>query len=441
MILSAFASASTTKTSIGAWSHAATDLDFLSADYYISLGRLLERGGFDFIFFDDRLAMPAAYGGSPGPAAERGARAVKLDLVAILGLLSGTTERIGLGATYSTTYSSPYHVARMFATLDHLSKGRIIWNIVTSLNEDEAANFGTEFLMPERRYDRADEFVDIVTRLWDSWDPDALQLDREAGMFAAPGSVAAIDYEGEFLSSRGPLTVPRSPQGWPLLLQAGQSGRGRDFAAKWADLIFTGPQSLAAAREHYADQKRLVAAGGRDADSIRIIPAMQILVGETDEIVEAKLSYYDSLTDPIEQLIYISEQANFDFSTLPMDEPLTDDIAESVSGTRGMIASYIASARAAFGPEATLRQLAESRKLRGRGIVGTPEEVADQMEEWFRSAACDGFAIQPTATPGGFEDFVRLVVPVLRRRGLVAELPAESQPLRSRLGLAARTSR
>lgn len=436
MIFTAFMSASTTKTSLGAWTHKSTDRGILTAEYYITLAKMLERGGFDLLFFDDRLAMPAAYRGSIEPAVQRGSRAVKLDILTILGAISTHTSRIGLGGTYSTTYGMPYHVARAFSTLDHLSGGRAVWNIVTSLNEDEAANFGADYLNPAERYDRAEEFLDIVTRLWESWGKDALKFDRESGIFADPEQVHEIDYTGKFLSSRGPLTVPQSPQGWPTLLQAGQSDRGRDFAAKWADLVFTSTHDSATAITQYKDQKERLVAAGRPASSMKIMPAILTIVGETEEIAREKEAYFDSLFEPEEQLVFLSEQANFDFSKLPMDEPLTDDLLESVSGTRGSVEGYIRGARKKFGEDATLRQLIAARSKQGDArFVGTPEQVADKLEEWFLNEACDGFAIMPADVPGTWEDFVRLVMPELRRRGRVPEDISDGGNFRKRLGL------
>ena len=217
------------------------------------------------MFFDDRLAMPGIYGGSVADAVRLGARPVKLDLSIVLGVVAAATDRIGLGATYSTTYYSPFHVARTFATLDHLSGGRAAWNIVTSVNDSEAQNYGCkEHLDHDARYDRADEFLEAATGLWDTWEDDALVLDRASGIFADPDKVHELDYEGEWFSARGPLTVPRSPQGRPVLLQAGSSGRGRDFAARWAELIFTGDPDIDIARTHYKDQKERIAEAGRD---------------------------------------------------------------------------------------------------------------------------------------------------------------------------------
>jgi FMN-dependent oxidoreductase (nitrilotriacetate monooxygenase family) len=241
MALVAFMQAGSTSVYAGSWRHPAADLRFLDAAYYAELGQLLEAGCFDLMFFDDRLAMPGIYGGSVAEAVRCGARPVKLDLGTVMGVLAQATSGIGLGATYSTTYYAPFHVARTFATLDHLSKGRAAWNVVTSVNDGEAQNFGvSSHLAPNERYDRADDFIGAVTGLWDSWEDDALILDREAGVFADPDKVHELRYHGRHFDVRGPLTVPRTPQGRPVILQAGSSGRGRDFASRWAELIFTG---------------------------------------------------------------------------------------------------------------------------------------------------------------------------------------------------------
>ena len=243
----------------GSWRHPATEHGFLTAGYYEKLARTLEDGCFDLMFFDDRLAMPGIYGGSVAEAVRTGARPVKLDLSIVLGICAAVTSRIGLGATYSTTYYTPFHVARTFATLDHLSAGRAAWNVVTSVNDSEAQNYGLKEAIPhDVRYDRADEFLEATTGLWDTWADDALVLDRETPLFADPAKVHELHHEGAWFSVRGPLTVPRSPQGRPVLLQAGSSGRGRDFAARWAELIFTGDPGLDIARAHYKDQKEKI---------------------------------------------------------------------------------------------------------------------------------------------------------------------------------------
>ncbi len=441
MILAAFTPASTTQASVGAWMHPATDPRIFDAGYYIELARTLERGGFDVMFIDDRLAMPAAFGKDHREAVRRGSRVIKLDVLTIMGLLAGATTRLGLGATYSTTYYAPYHVARAFATLDHLSRGRAVWNIVTSLNSEEAENFGVEYLEPELRYDRADEFVEIVTRLWESWAPDAVLLDRETRTFADPGKVHEIDYRGAFLSSRGPLTVPRPPQDWPVLLQAGQSRRGRRFAARWADLVFTAPIDIDGARRHYADHQAELAAAGRAPGSARILPSVLPMVGETGEIAKKKEELYDSITSPEEALIFLSEQGNVDLGAFPLDQPNLDKVLETVTGTRGVLERAVAKARHVFGPEATIYEMATVFSTGATyRIVGSPSQVADEMEEWFHTGACDGFVVLPTDMPGAFEDFARMVVPELRRRGLLRPDDDSVAPLRSRMGLAKRST-
>src|SRR5215218_1006223 len=280
MSLVAFMQAGNTSVYSGSWRHPATEHGFLTASYYQKLGRTLEEGCFDMMFFDDRLAMPGIYGGSVADAVRLGARPVKLDLSVVLGVVAGATSHIGLGATYSTTYYTPFHVARTFATLDHLSGGRAAWNVVTSVNDSEAQNYGfTED--HDDRYDRADEFLEATTGLWDTWEDDALVIDRESGTFADPDKVHELGYEGDWFSVRGPLTVPRSPQGRPVLLQAGSSGRGRDFAARWAELLFTGDPGLDVARAHYKDQKERIAETGRDPASVRMCPMAYTVVGES----------------------------------------------------------------------------------------------------------------------------------------------------------------
>ena len=263
MTLVGFMQAGNVTVYSGSWRYPSADLGFLTMDYYTRIGKVLEEGKFDCVFFDDRLAMPGVYGDSVAEAVRYGARPVKLDLTAVLGGIIGATSRIGVGATYSTTYYQPYHVARTFATLDHLSGGRAAWNVVTSVNDSEAQNFGLSAAMDhDRRYDKADEFLQTVAALWDSWDDGALIMDKETGEFADPAKVHEINHKGEWFSVRGPLTVPRTPQGRPVILQAGSSGRGREFAAAWADMVFTGDPGLEVARQHYREQKEQIAAAG-----------------------------------------------------------------------------------------------------------------------------------------------------------------------------------
>lgn len=435
MSLVAFMQAGSTSVYAGSWRHPATEHRYLDASYYAKIGRQLEEGCFDLVFFDDRLAMPGIYGGSVAEAARYGARPVKLDLSVILGVLAQTTSHIGLGATYSTTYYAPFHVARMFATLDHLSGGRAAWNVVTSVNDSEAQNFGLEsHLGHDERYDRADEFLDVVAGLWDTWEDDAIVHDRATGVYADPGKIHELGHVGQYFSARGPLTVPRTPQGRPVIIQAGSSGRGREFASRWADLIFTGDPGLQVALDHYRDQKQRIADAGRDPASVRICPMAYAVVGESEaHAKEREEMLLNDLVHPTASLTLLSELMNYNFAQHDLDDPVTDELIASVSGIRGLVQNL----RVHIGGDTvTVRDLAEHRAtlLQGPRFVGTGPEVADQMAEWFEAGACDGFVLAATHFPGAFEDVVRMVIPELQRRGL-ARTEYQGKTLRDNLGL------
>jgi FMN-dependent oxidoreductase (nitrilotriacetate monooxygenase family) len=435
MALVAFMQAGSTSVYAGSWRHPATEHRYLDASYYAKIGRQLEEGCFDLMFFDDRLAMPGVYGGSVDEAVEYGARPVKLDLGLVLGVLAQATSHIGLGATYSTTYYLPFHVARTFATLDHLSGGRAAWNVVTSVNDSEAQNFGVDaHLGHAERYDRADEFMDVVTGLWDTWEDDAILHDRASGRYADPAKVHELNHVGHYFSARGPLTVPRTPQGRPVIIQAGSSGRGREFASRWAELIFTGDPGIEVARSHYADQKERIADAGRDPASVRICPMAYAVVGESEaHAKEREAMFLNDLVDPMASLTLLSELMNYDFAQHGLDDPVTDELIESVSGIRGLVQNL---RKHIGGDTVTVRDLAGHRAtlLQGPRFVGTGEQVADQMADWFKTDACDGFVLAATHLPGAFEDVVRMVVPQLQRRGLF-RTEYESSTLRGHLGL------
>ncbi|OBB85370.1 monooxygenase [Mycobacterium colombiense] len=439
MALVAFMQAGSTSVYAGSWRHPATEHRYLDASYYAKIGRQLEEGCFDLMFFDDRLAMPGVYGGSVDEAVQYGARPVKLDLSVILGVLAQATSKIGLGATYSTTYYQPFHVARTFASLDHLSGGRAAWNVVTSVNDSEAQNFGVDaHLGHDERYDRADEFMDVVTGLWDTWEDDAVLHDRLSGQYADPSKVHELGHVGQFFSARGPLTVPRTPQGRPVIIQAGSSGRGREFASRWAELIFTGDPGIDVARSHYADQKDRIADAGRDPATVRICPMAYAVVGESEaHAKEREAMFLDDLVHPIASLTLLSELMNYDFAQHDLDAPITDELLASVSGIRGLVQNlrtHISSEGG--GRPVTLRDLVNHRAtlLQGPRFVGTGQQVADQMADWFETGACDGFVLAATHLPGAFEDVVRMVVPELQRRGLF-RTGYESSTLRGHLGL------
>ena len=435
MSLVAFMQAGSTSVYAGSWRHPATEHNYLDASYYAKIGRQLEEGCFDLMFFDDRLAMPGIYGGSVAEAVKYGARPVKLDLSVVLGVLAQATSRIGLGATYSTTYYAPFHVARTFASLDHLSRGRAAWNVVTSVNDSEAQNFGVQsHLGHDERYDRADEFLDVVAGLWDTWEADAILHDRENGIYANPDKVHELGHVGQYFSARGPLTVPRTPQGRPVILQAGSSGRGRDFASRWADLIFTGDPGLEVAKSHYADQKQRIADSGRDPATVRICPMAYAVIGESEEHAkEREAMFLNDLVDPMASLTLLSELMNYDFAQHDLDDPVTDELIASVSGIRGLVQNL----RTHIGGDTvTVRDLAGHRAtlLQGPRFVGTGAQVADQMEEWFHGGACDGFVLAATHCPGSYEEFVRMVVPELQHRGVFRK-QYQGSTLRDHLGL------
>ena len=251
------------------WRHPESRMDYTSPDYYQHIGRVLEHGKFQVGFFDDRLAMPDMYGGNHEHTVEGGIRCVKMDPVTVLMAMGMVTDRLGLGSTCSTTYYEPFHVARQFQTLDLMSKGRAAWNIVTSLNDGEAMNMGhTEVTEHDIRYDRADEFMEIVLGHWNSWEDGAILNDKARNRLADPKKIHRLDYEGEFLRSRGPFTVPRSPQGHPVLIQAGSSGRGLRFAARWAELVFVAYPDLEIGRQDYAAFKENIVGQGRNPDKV-----------------------------------------------------------------------------------------------------------------------------------------------------------------------------
>jgi FMN-dependent oxidoreductase (nitrilotriacetate monooxygenase family) len=436
MVLVAFLQAQNCSNYPASWRHPASMTDFTSAEYYQRIARTLEGGKFQLAFFDDRLAMPASYNGSFIESVRNGIRVVKLDAVTVLTVMGCATERLGLGATYSTTYYEPFHVARVFATLDNLFHGRAAWNIVTSLNDAEAANFGREeHLSHDLRYDRAEEFMEIVTGHWDSWEDGAIVLDKQLGVFADPAKVHQLDARGTYLRSRGPFTVPRSEQGRPVLMQAGQSGRGREFAGKWADLVFTIFPNLAAGRRGYATFKDSLVAAGRDPSSVKVTPAVYVVPGETHTMAEEKMAFIESLAKPIDALELLSEVLNFDFASKPYDAAFTQGELDAMTGLRAVI-DRVVEQSGSKNPT-----VADFVKFSARGtvhefptFVGTAGEIADQMEQWLVEPACDGFVICATHLPGAYEDFVRLVVPELQRRGLFWDDYA-GPTLRENLGL------
>jgi FMN-dependent oxidoreductase (nitrilotriacetate monooxygenase family) len=420
MTLVAFLQAANCSNYPASWRHPATAPDFLSAAYFQRIARTLEEGKFHLAFCDDRLAMPDRYGDDFATAVQHGIRAVKMDLIPILTAMGLATRHLGLGGTYSTTYYEPFHVARVFATLDHFLAGRVAWNVVTSLNDSEASNFG-QGPHPDHdtRYDRADEFMEVVLGHWDSWEDDALVYDRAQGLFAHPEKVHRLEHQGVWFHSRGPFTVPRSPQGHPVIMQAGHSGRGRRFAARWGELVFV----IVPSPDFGRDVRRAIhedaARCGREPQHLRVLPAVYCVIGETHMAAQEKAAYIEQLAQPMDALVLLSEVLNLDFAPYGLDEPLSDTDLAAISGSRAIHDRVI---RLSGKRNPTTRDFITHS---GRGtlhelplFVGTPPQVADGLEEWFTTEACDGFVLAATHIPGAYEDFVRLVVPELQRRGL-----------------------
>ena len=435
MVMVGFLQAQNCTNLVSSWRHPLSREDTWSPEYYADLGRILEEGKFHVAFFDDRLAMPDRYGNDHRHTVEHGIRCVKMDPITVLMVMGMATKRLGLGATRSTTYYEPFDVARTFATIDLMTNGRAAWNVVTSMNDGEAMNMGKD-VHPEHdsRYDRADEFMEVVMGHWTSWDDDAIVQDKSTGLFAHGDKVRRIDHRGKFFQSRGPFTVPRSKQGHPVVIQAGQSGRGKKFAARWGELLFVGsPATLDIGRANYKSMKAAIAAEGRNPDHTIVAPSAYIVCAETKMEAEDKLALTEKLTTDIDALSLLSEAMNFDFASKGYDEPFTDAELDGISGTQSMRDRV----RAVSGLQnPTPREFVKfsARARPNKPFVGSAKDVADGLEEWFSTGICDGFVIAATHTPGTYAEFVKYVVPELQRRGLYHK-DYRGETLRENLGL------
>ena len=389
--------------------------------------RRLEAAKFDAFFMADHLAVM----NMPMAALRRSATVTSFDPLTLLPALAVLTERIGLIATASTTYNEPYHVARKFASLDHISNGRAGWNLVTSGNPDEALNFGRDAHVDHAtRYARAREFFDVVTGLWDSFADDAFPMDPESGLFVDPAKIHVLDHRGEFLKVKGPLNIARPVQGWPVIVQAGASEAGKQIAAETAEMVFGSGSTLEAAQAFYADVKGRMPAAGRDPDNLKILPGCFVVLGETEAEAQAKKARLDDLVHPDSGLANLSVRLGVDATGFDLDAPLPDlpETNASKSG-QAQIVDY------ARRTGATVRELA--RKVGGYGglqMVGTPAQVADRMEEWLETRACDGFNVMFPFVPEGLDDVVDRLVPELQRRGLF-RTAYSGTTLRDHLGL------
>jgi FMN-dependent oxidoreductase (nitrilotriacetate monooxygenase family) len=394
----------------------------------VSFAQTLERGFFDAFFMADHLAVL----NMPMDALKRSATVTSFDPLTLLPALSMVTKNLGLIATASTTFEIPYLVARRFASLDHISGGRAGWNVVTTSNPDAALNFGLDDQMPHAdRYRRGREFVDVVKGLWDSWADDAFIHDQASGDFFDPARLHTLDHEGEFFKVRGPLNIARPVQGWPLIVQAGSSDDGRQLAAETADMIFTSVSRRDEAKAFRDDIHARMAAYGRNPEHMKIMPAALVLVADSmDEALERR-AHLDSLVNSDSAIAALSIALGHDASSLDPDGLLPDDLPETNQSKSGRDRAIGLARR----DNLTVRQLAQ--RLGGYGgnsLLGTAKDIADEMEEWLTTGACDGFTIMFPYLPAGLDDFVNKVVPELQRREIL-RTSYEGATLRENLGL------
>ena len=387
----------------------------------------LERGKFDAFFMADHLALL----NMPMNALKRSATTTSFDPLTLLPALAVLTERLGLIATASTTFNDPYHIARKFASLDHISNGRAGWNLVTTSNPEAARNFGLESHVEHgERYARAREFYDVVTGLWDSWADDAFIRDVENGIYFDPERMRVLDHKGEHFSVRGPLNIARPVQGWPVIVQAGASEAGRQIAAETAEMVFAAGGPMADAQVFHADVKARARAAGRDPEHIKILPGALVVVGDTMAEAQRKRDLLDSLVHPDSGMGSLSIALGVDASRFELDGPLPEipETNQSKSGRQRVIDR-------ARRDNLTVRQLAQiAGGYGGLAFTGTAASIADHMQEWLETGACDGFNVMFPYVPGGLDDFVKLVVPELQRRGLFRK-EYEGRTLRENLGL------
>jgi len=412
-----------------AWRHPDADPGAASKfAHFRHVAQTAEAAKFDMVFLADGIGIRAK--DEPPGSLCRSAQTAELEPLTLLSALAAATSRIGLVATASTTYNEPFHVARKFASLDHISGGRAGWNIVTSWSDAEARNFNRDqHLGYTERYDRAAEFVEVVKGLWDSWEADAFLHDKRTGAFFDPRKLHVLEHRGKHFQVRGPLSVARTPQGRPILVQAGASEQGLNIAAAHADLVYSAPHDIETARTYYADLKRRLPTHERTADQLLILPGLTPYVGETRQEAKDKFDLLNQLVDPVLGLSYLYGQMG-DLSGFPLDGPVPEPVDAQV---RSIAKNLLALARR---DNLTIRQLYThvAAGFGTRVVVGTPADIVDEMEEWISEDAADGFNVCPPVLPMSLDDFTRLVLPELRRRELFRS-EYEGATLRENLGL------
>jgi len=425
--LNAFMRPTTIHTGSWRWPGAYADANF-NFGHIKKFAQRLEEARFDSFFMADHLAVL----NMPVEALRRSTTPTSFEPFTLLSALSQATDRLGLMATGSTTYDEPYHIARRFASLDHISGGRAGWNIVTTSNPDASRNFGKEdHLEHAERYRRAREFYDVVTGLWDSWSEDAFIRNQETGFFMDPDKMHRLNHEGDFFKVAGPLNIARPVQGWPVIVQAGGSDAGRQLAAETAEAVFAAQSNLEAGQAFYADVKGRMEKLGRNPDHLKIMPGCMVIVGDTVEEAKAKRAKLDSLVHEESAIASLSITLGVDASKFDPDGPLPDDMPESNATKSGRDRAVLLAEREGL----TVRQLAQRLGgYSGLAMVGTPESIADEMEEWLETRGSDGFTIMFPYLPQGLDDVVDRVIPEIQRRGLF-RTEYEGKTLRENLGL------
>jgi FMN-dependent oxidoreductase (nitrilotriacetate monooxygenase family) len=414
---------------VAAWRHPEAQTDAgVNFEHFVALARTAERGLLDLIFLADQAAV---FLDEPDRLSYN-SYIVRFEPVTLISALIPFTTHLGFISTSTTTYDEPYHVARRFASLDQISGGRTGWNLVTSYNPAEALNFGRdEHLEHDARYRRGREFAEVVKGLWDSWGDDAFVRDKQSGLFLDPAKMHVLNHKGEHFKVRGPLNVARSPQGQPVIVQAGSSEVGRDLASEVAEIVFTAHQSVSDAKAFYQDIKTRAENFGRDPSQVKIMPGVSIVVAPTEQEARDKFERLQELIHPKVGLMQLSQFIGYDLSSFPVDGPLPSLPDKVMVSSRPALLAKMAREE-----NLTIRQL-YTRIAGTRGhwqIVGTPAQVADKLQEWFESEAADGFNFMPPLLPGSLDDLVTFVVPELQRRGLYRQA-YEGRTLRENLGL------
>ena len=410
-----------------AWRHPDVPSDgAIDFQYFLDSARKAEAAKLDMIFFADGIGVRAD--DTPKGSLARDSRNAELEPLTLLSAIGACTSHIGLVATASTTYNEPFHIARKYASIDHISGGRAGWNVVTSWSQQEAWNFSRdEHLGYEERYERADEFVDVVKKLWDSWEDDAFIRDKETGLFYDESKLHVPNHKGKHFSVRGPLNSARTPQGRPIIVQAGAAEAGREIAAKSADVVYSASFDISSARKYYVDLKDRLKKYGRTDDQLLIMPGLTTYVGRTRQEAQDKYDQLQELIDPLSGLSILYSTLG-DLSAYDLDGPVPDTASGAVNSIGNSLLEV------ARRDNLTIRQLYKLRASGGRQLLGTAADIVDDMEMWFKEGAADGFNLCPAVLPNSLDDFVELILPELRKRGLFRTEYASST-LRGNLGL------